>query len=89
MNGLNSVAVALLTSNGVLYDQIMPLSVRAKGVSLSTATNWAFNWLIGQLTPYLQEKIQWRLYPMHAFFCVSSFILGEKPYHDSTKFGDF
>ena len=25
--------------------QIMPLTVRAKGVSISTATNWAFNFL--------------------------------------------
>lgn len=65
----------------------MPLSVRAKGVSLSTATNWAFNWLIGQVTPILQENIQWRLYPMHAFFCVSSFILGEKTIHGLWKFG--
>ncbi|KAJ2919242.1 hypothetical protein MD484_g1123, partial [Candolleomyces efflorescens] len=55
--------------------EIMPLSVRAKGVSISTATNWAFNYLVGQVTPYLQEHIQWRLYPLHAFFCVSSFIL--------------
>ncbi|KAL9711428.1 hypothetical protein Ac2012v2_005973 [Leucoagaricus gongylophorus] len=26
--------------------EILPLSVRAKGVSLSTATNWAFNWIV-------------------------------------------
>ncbi|KAF9455027.1 general substrate transporter [Macrolepiota fuliginosa MF-IS2] len=55
--------------------EIMPLTVRAKGVSLSTATNWAFNWIVGELTPYLQELIAWRLYPMHGFFCVCSFIL--------------
>ncbi|KAJ3569062.1 hypothetical protein NP233_g5298 [Leucocoprinus birnbaumii] len=55
--------------------EIMPLTIRAKGVSLSTATNWLFNWIVGEVTPYLQETIEWRLYPMHGFFCVCSFIL--------------
>ncbi|KAI0756710.1 general substrate transporter [Daedaleopsis nitida] len=55
--------------------EIMPLAVRAKGVSLSTATNWAFNFLVGEMTPVLQEWIEWRLYPMHGFFCVCSFVL--------------
>ncbi|KAI0715306.1 general substrate transporter [Earliella scabrosa] len=55
--------------------EIMPLTVRAKGVSLSTATNWAFNFLVGEMTPKLQELIEWRLYPMHGFFCVCSFVL--------------
>lgn len=54
----------------------MPLTFRAKGVSLSTATNWAFNFLVGEMTPILQEVIEWRLYPMHGFFCACSFILG-------------
>jgi hypothetical protein len=57
--------------------KILPLSVRAKGVSLSTATNWAFNFLVGEVTPFLQEVITWKLYPMHGFFCVCSFILGK------------
>ena len=60
--------------------KILPLSVRAKGVSLSTATNWAFNFLVGEVTPYLQEVITWRLYPMHGFFCVCSFILGKSQF---------
>ncbi|KAG6308149.1 hypothetical protein E4U45_002149 [Claviceps purpurea] len=55
--------------------EILPLSVRSKGASLSTATNWAFNWLVGELTPILQERIQWRLYLVHAFFCVVSFVI--------------
>ncbi|CDO73512.1 hypothetical protein BN946_scf185013.g147 [Trametes cinnabarina] len=55
--------------------QILPLSVRAKGVSLSTATNWLFNFIVGEMTPELQELIEWRLYPMHGFFCVCSVIL--------------
>lgn len=58
------------------YLQIIPLNFRAKGVSLSTATNWAFNWIVGEITPYLQDLIAWRLYPMHGFFCICSFILG-------------
>ncbi|KZP16852.1 general substrate transporter [Athelia psychrophila] len=55
--------------------EIMPLNFRAKGVSISTATNWAFNFLVGEMTPVLQELIDWRLYPMHGFFCACSFIL--------------
>ncbi|KAJ3918315.1 general substrate transporter [Lentinula edodes] len=55
--------------------EIMPLTIRAKGVSLSTSTNWAFNFLVGEVTPELQEVITWRLYPMHGFFCACSFIL--------------
>ena len=57
--------------------EILPLSIRAKGASLSTATNWAFNWLVGEVTPVLQEAIKWRLYLVHAFFCAVSFVLGK------------
>lgn len=55
--------------------EILPLSIRSKGASLSTATNWAFNWLVGEMTPILQEWIKWRLYLIHAFFCVVSFVI--------------
>lgn len=55
--------------------EILPLSIRSKGASLSTATNWAFNWLVGEMTPVLQEWIQWRLYLVHAFFCAASFVI--------------
>ncbi|KAL7941685.1 sugar transporter domain-containing protein [Trichoderma barbatum] len=55
--------------------EILPLSIRSKGASLSTATNWAANWLVGEMTPILQEWIQWRLYLLHAFFCVVSFVI--------------
>jgi len=57
--------------------EILPLSIRAKGASLSTASNWAFNWLVGEMTPILQEVIEWRLYLLHAFFCAVSFVVGE------------
>ncbi|KAE8348563.1 hypothetical protein BDV28DRAFT_87164 [Aspergillus coremiiformis] len=55
--------------------EILPLSIRAKGASLSTAANWAFNWLVGEVTPVLQAVIKWRLYLVHAFFCACSFVL--------------
>lgn len=57
--------------------EILPLSIRAKGASLSTAANWAFNWLVGEMTPILQDLIKWRLYLLHAFFCAVSFVVGE------------
>jgi sugar porter (SP) family MFS transporter len=58
--------------------EILPLSIRAKGASLSTASNWAFNWLVGEMTPILQDLIKWRLYLLHAFFCAVSFVIGKQ-----------
>lgn len=54
--------------------EIMPLAFRAKGASLATATNWSFNWLVGELTPILMEKIGWRLYIILAFFALLALI---------------
>lgn len=65
--------------------EILPLSIRAKGASLSTATNWAFNWLVGEVTPVLQEWIKWRLYLVHAFFCAVSFVLGKNHPHFQSR----
>lgn len=55
--------------------EILPLSIRSKGASLSTATNWAFNWFVGETTPVFQELIHWRLYLVHAFWCAVSFVV--------------
>lgn len=49
--------------------EVYPLSVRSKGVSLAVATNWLSNYIVGQLTPVLQESIQWGLYLFPAGLC--------------------
>lgn len=55
--------------------EILPLKIRSKGASLSTATNWACNWLVGQMTPILQDWITWRLYLIHAVSCIVSLVV--------------
>lgn len=55
--------------------EIAPLSIRSKLASLSTASNWAFNWLVGEMTPILQELITWRLYLIHSTSCFISFFV--------------
>jgi len=55
--------------------EIMPMHFRAKGVSISTATNWFFNFIVGVVTPSLQELVGFRLYLIHAFFCANSLLL--------------
>ncbi|KAK9341965.1 hypothetical protein V1522DRAFT_461133 [Lipomyces starkeyi] len=42
--------------------EIMPQLVRAKGVALATATNWAFNAAMGVAVPPLWRAITWRLF---------------------------
>jgi MFS family permease len=40
----------------VLTGEIFPLGIRAKGMSLSVASNWLWNFGIGYATPYLVDK---------------------------------
>lgn len=55
--------------------EVYPLAVRSKGVSLSTASNWLANYIVGQLTPILQERIGWVMYLFPASSCVISVIV--------------
>ncbi|KAI9295089.1 sugar transporter [Neoconidiobolus thromboides FSU 785] len=47
---------------GWIYpSEIFPLSIRSKAISISTASNWLFNYIVGLLVPILIEKIGWVL----------------------------
>jgi len=39
----------------VVISEIFPLSIRAKAMSMSTASNWFWNCIIGVITPYLVD----------------------------------
>ncbi|KAF9933905.1 hypothetical protein FBU30_004073 [Linnemannia zychae] len=51
--------------------EIYPLRIRSKAVSLSTASNWAFNFALAYAVPPLLESIQYRTYFIFASFCVA------------------
>lgn len=40
----------------VVIGEIFPLPIRAKGVALSTASNWLWNFVIGFITPYMVDE---------------------------------
>lgn len=40
----------------VVIGEIFPLPIRAKGVALSTASNWFWNFVIGYITPYMVDS---------------------------------
>ncbi|GCE98281.1 hypothetical protein ZYGM_004179 [Zygosaccharomyces mellis] len=63
--------------------EIAPLSARSAMASASTATNWLCNWLVGIMTPILEEKISWGLYLIHAISCFSSFLIVYKIYPET------
>lgn len=55
--------------------EVFPLAIRSKGVSIATATNWLANYIVGQLTPILQDLIEWGLYLFPASSCIISIIV--------------
>ena len=54
--------------------EIFPSSVRAKGVALSTCSNWLNNFIIGLITPPLVQNTGFGAYTFFAVFCLLSFI---------------
>ncbi|KAI0021916.1 putative transporter [Xylariomycetidae sp. FL0641] len=47
----------------VLIGELYPLPMRARGVALSTASNWLWNCIIAVITPYLVDKDKGNLGP--------------------------
>ncbi|KAF5609557.1 sugar transporter STL1 [Fusarium pseudoanthophilum] len=50
----------------VYPSEILPLRLRQRGSSLSTAANWIFNYMIVQITPISIDNIGWRTYIIFA-----------------------
>ena len=46
--------------------EILPLRLRQRGSSISTASNWIFNYMIVQITPVALANIGWRTYIIFA-----------------------
>lgn len=57
-----------------MMNEVLPNSVRSKGAAMSTATNWLFNFLVGEMTPILLDLIKWRTYLICAASCALSFL---------------
>ncbi|KAM0347757.1 hypothetical protein ACHAPU_004772 [Fusarium lateritium] len=50
----------------VYPSEILPLRLRQRGSSISTASNWIFNYMIVQITPISIDNIGWRTYIIFA-----------------------
>lgn len=57
-----------------MMNEILPNSVRSKGAAMSTATNWLFNFIVGEMTPILLDLIKWRTYLIPGTSCILSFL---------------
>ncbi|KAI4955139.1 hypothetical protein J4E91_000996 [Alternaria rosae] len=54
--------------------EIFPSSLRAKGVALSTCSNWLNNFIIGLITPPLVQNTGFGAYTFFAVFCGLAFV---------------
>ncbi|KAH6971130.1 sugar transporter STL1 [Ilyonectria sp. MPI-CAGE-AT-0026] len=50
----------------VYPSEILPLRLRQRGSSISTAANWIFNYMIVQITPIAIDRIGWKTYIIFA-----------------------
>ncbi|KAG1737835.1 general substrate transporter [Suillus paluster] len=58
----------------VLPSEVFPLSMRSKGVSVSTASNWINNFLIGLITPPLMEISSAATFMIFACACFGAYL---------------
>ncbi|PVV04699.1 hypothetical protein BB560_000788 [Smittium megazygosporum] len=55
--------------------EIFPMSMRSKGTSITTATNWFFNFIVGLVSPMLIHSMSWGLYALFFVFMVIAVIV--------------
>ena len=48
--------------------EVNSLSMRTKGAAAGTATNWIFNFLVVEITPYGIQSLQWQFYIIWTVF---------------------
>ena len=53
--------------------EIFPLSMRAKGNALSTASLWAACYVVAQASPPIADAVGWGLYVIYSGICVAAF----------------
>ncbi|KAL4079104.1 general substrate transporter [Scleroderma citrinum] len=58
----------------VLPSEVFPLSMRSKGVSLATASNWVNNFVIGLTTPPMMESSAAATFLLFATACFAAYI---------------
>jgi len=58
----------------VLPSEVFPLSMRSKGVSVSTASNWVNNFLIGLVTPAIMEISGSTTFMIFAIACSAGYL---------------
>ncbi|KAK5677780.1 hypothetical protein LTS10_009663 [Elasticomyces elasticus] len=54
-----------------LIAEIFPLSIRAKGTSISASSNWMNNFVIAFITPPMLKGINWGTYIFFSFWCLA------------------
>ncbi|KAJ4175320.1 hypothetical protein NW754_002322 [Fusarium falciforme] len=54
----------------VMIAEIFPLSIRAKGTTISASSNWMNNFIIAFITPPLLSDIEWGTYIFFSVWCV-------------------
>jgi hypothetical protein len=65
---LGAFAIGFQSTVWVYPSEILPLKLRQKGSSVSTASNWIFNYMVVQITPPAINNIGWRTYIIFAVF---------------------
>jgi MFS family permease len=58
----------------IVIGEIFPLTIRSRGVGLSTASNWFWNCIIGVITPYLVNALGSNVFFMWGGLCCVSFL---------------
>jgi hypothetical protein len=53
--------------------EIFPVSMRAKGNALTTASLWAACYIVAQASPPIADAIGWGLYIIYTGICVAAF----------------